>query len=241
MKKIPLILILVFLLSSLCACSVRDRAEAENPADPSRPAAPSEKEERKQEKPGKKPSKTDTPATGTDLLIPEPLSEAASAALAAVRTEAAANGDVCAIAFLGYADPERNIAESLAAENIFAGNPTCAAYPFLPELTPMNCHGEGFSELLCLVPAGEGYTLRLEEAELEAGEPTDRLTELWSGAFSEPILFTADSNGWGGSNLIVTVTDASGSALRFNPGLLANLGSMNPVERVLDFTVYPES
>lgn len=178
------------------------------------------------------------PASGSDLLLPEPYSEDAQAALKRLTEEMSESGSVCALAFVDLVDPELSIAASVETYDLVSAGGCWELYPFLKEMTPAQCFAEGNSELYCLLTAEEGSLVTIEKAEMEHGEPTDRTTELYRGSPEGPIFFTADSNGRGASNIRLTVKTPAGRELSFYPGLYSNLGTLGETEGVLDFSVY---
>lgn len=214
------------LLIILCACTVRS------------PELPAQNTQTSNAYPSTDPRKPVQPASGSDLLLPEPYSEDAQAALKRLTEEMSESGSVCALAFVDLVDPELSIAASVETYDLVSAGGCWELYPFLKEMTPAQCFAEGNSELYCLLTAEEGSLVTIEKAEMEHGEPTDRTTELYRGSPEGPIFFTADSNGRGASNIRLTVKTPAGRELSFYPGLYSNLGTLGETEGVLDFSVY---
>lgn len=235
MKKFILCCMLALLLP-LSACSVRNTPSA----------VPDSTGEEQQTSPAKKPGKKkdkkavkeEVPASGTDLCIPEPLSEAAQASLDALRAEIRSSGNLCGMAFLGYVSPLMPLEESILTYGVFEELSWADQFPFLYEMTPEQCVNPAFSDLYCLVPGESVTKIRIVEMEMdEFAEPTEtESSELAVCDGTQPLLFSAESNGWGGSNLRVILTDSQGREAAFCPAILANLGTIAPCDGVLDFT-----
>lgn len=129
----------------------------------------------------------DGPASGSDLYIPEPLSEDAQAALDALYGELRTQDCLCAVAYLGAVPAGTPLAEYLERSGTLTElAEQGGAYRFLPELTPAQCGSGGFTMLYCLVPLSEQAPVCIR-----AGD-----RELYRSETGGPVLFTADSNGF---------------------------------------------
>ena len=239
MKKLMIFLLAGTLALSCCSCTLREvpaseqTQTSENPAKSGKPAASTAQPTgEKAEKPAV--------SSGSDLFVPEPWSREAADSLSRLRSRAAEAGACCAIALLGYMDSDMTVAAFLAEYDLLSENGSGDAYPFLREMTPLQCCAEGYTELYCLVPTEKGCLVVIGETELVEGEPTGPVTEVYRSDSGDPVMFTADSNGWGGSCIDLTVTTPDGSTVHCNPGIYCNLGTLAIPDEILDFTVYAD-
>ena len=168
------------------------------------------------------------------------MSDAASASLAQARQIILDADAVFGLAFIGYTDPELSIPEAITAWELLEERDYPESFPFMKEMTPRQCAPGGGSELYCLVPFSEGDLVVIEQAETLEGEPVEPYTEIYCSTSGEPVFFTADSNGWGGSDVIVTVKDVKGRELRCNPAMWSNLAMLVQTDGVADLTIYPD-
>lgn len=236
MKKLLILLLTAMLLCSFAACTVRGAEdESHKSSQTSAPNGSASGQSTAQPSDGT----SGAAASGSDLYIPEPWSDAAQSALEQLRGNMAETGAVCAIAFVGYVDPNVSIAESVAVNDLFSETDCGERYPFLMEMTPAQCCAEGHAELYCLVPPADGCLVVIGETDMEEGEPAGPVRELYRSESGEPVYFTADSNGWGGSCIDLTVTAADGTTMHCTPALYCNLGTLAVPENVIDFSVYP--
>lgn len=217
MKKTPALLLAAALVLSLCACG--NGGPTTPPVQETPEAAP---------------------ASSSDLSTPAPEEDVTDELLLSVRRWIRETDCVFGLAFIGYVDPNMSIAESIETCGVLEEREYSTHYPFMNGMEAEQYCSNGGSELYCLVPAGAGTGIRIEEAEMEDGEPTDRLTEVFRTETGKPLFFTLNSNGWGGSDVILTVRNADGKELRCNPGLYCNLGTLAIPDEVMDLTIYPE-
>ena len=249
MKKIFYCTIVLTMLLSLCACTVRHTVEESAPdavQQTEKTEQKKPKEQKKKEKQKKdEPEEQTVPASGTDLLVFEPLSGDASASLTVLRAAINDAGDCCGIAFLGYVPPTCPLEEGIVSCGLLEEENApdlLSRYPFLCEIAGAHCVNPAFSELYCLVPAATDAKVRVTRQVMDdSAEPTDEVAAvLYESDDGEPIFLSAESNGWGGSNVRVTVTDAQGRETSFIPAILCNLGTIAESDGVFDFSVYPD-
>jgi len=183
--------------------------------------------------------KNEVPASGSDLFR-EPASEAAKTSLQGLYDAMEAENAACGIAFLGYADPNASISVNIEGYGMLEDSDTAAQYPFLYEMTAADCADICFSELYCIVPSANADGILVEQTAMdEEAEPTEEAEEtLYQSDSCGPVFVCADSNGWDGSNVLVTIRLRDGSELRFHPFLYCNLGTVGVPDGVYDFTVY---
>jgi len=239
-KRIFSILIACCALAFLFGCTVRKPIEETETLDGTvQEEVKTEKEKKKDKKKSKEES---APASGTDLRIAEPLSDAASCALSDAQEKIAADGSFCGLIFLGYLPGGETLADSVVSSGLLDEQKITENYPFVPEITASRCAEQGFTELYCLVPGENTESIRAYCMRMnEDGEPSDeKIGELLSVDGNGPVLLSCDSNGWGQSNLLVTLTDTQGKEYSLCPAILANLGELAPAEGVSDLTQYPE-
>ena len=241
MKK--LILICTALMLILSGCTVRSTQPAQPPVQPeASPESAAPKPlfggKKKTEK-SSEPKAEEVPASGTDLYLPEPAGEAAAASLAALRNEIAAADAACGIALLGYVSPLLSLEEGIVTDGLLEEKGYGDAYAFLREMTPLQCVNPAFSELYCLVPGADTVHVTVSEMVMdEYAEPTEEVSAvLYDRDGNDPVFLSADSNGWGGSNIRVCVTDGQGNECRFYATLLSNEGRFPETPGVWDFSI----
>ena len=227
MKRVLLILCVLCLLL-LCACTSREQGTATTDPNIGK-------------NPGKDSAATTTlpPASGTDLFLPETLTEEAQLSLDVLRSLLRENDALCGIAFIAHTDPQRSLPENIVVHNLFAESSLVAAFPFVAEITADRCVGEVFSDMYCLVPTDPDSSISIEllVRDNESGEwLNDVERELFSVNDGAPILLSSQSNGWGGSNVRITVSTSEGKTVSFQPALLSNTGTVNPCPGVFDFS-----
>ena len=110
----------------------------------------------------------------------------------------------------------------------------------MAEMTPAHCVNPAYSDLYCLVPGDDVNVVRVFRVAMDDdGEPTDTVEAmLYESLGKEPIFLSSESNGWGGSNILVEICTEQGLEIAFHPAILANLGRMSPEESVYDFSLY---
>ena len=250
MKQTILGVLTAALLLSLCACGGQSAASPEH-TDKPEPApgttASSDPDSTAPVTAAPEPTPEPTPepyypdvASPSDLYIPEMRSKSAETSLAELRKRMEGAGADCAIAYLGHANPGMSLAEFLGCYDLLQDSKIGEAFPFLKEMTPANCVAEVWSDLFCLVPVSTDVRVVIEQVEMdEEAEPTDEVAAvLYDSSNGEPVFFTSESNGWGGSNVRVRITTADGSENDFWAAMWCNLGTVCEAERVLDFSIY---
>ena len=209
------ILALVVLLAVCCVIVLGRRQPAAPPAEtdgvtqPQRPSTVTSPQ-------------PESPASGTDLYLPEPLSEEALAALEDIYGELQGQDCRFALAYLGTVPAGTPLAEYLEGSGTLTELAKLGgAYRFLPEMTPAQCAEGGFTRLYCLVPRAGCGGLRVQ-----AG---DKL--LYQSESDTPVLFTADGDG-----VRVSITAPEGETQEFSLTLQAD-GTLEPQPGILDFTI----
>ena len=250
MKRVIVYLSVLAMLLSFSACTVRHPEAAVEP-DTGQQTEVTEQKKTKEQKKKEKEKKKDVsqketaPASGTDLLVFEPLSGEALSSLTALRASITEAGDCCGIAFLGYVPPTCPLEEGIVSCGLLDAENApelLERYPFICEIAGAHCVNPAFSELYCLVPAAPDAKVRVTRQVMDdSAEPTDEVAAvLYDSDDGAPIFLSAESNGWGGSNVRVTVTDAQGRETSFIPAILCNLGTIAESDGVFDFSVYPD-
>ena len=164
----------------------------------------------------------ESPASGTDLYLPEPLSEEALTALEGLYGELQSQDCRLALAYLGTVPAGTPLAEYLERSGTLTElAKRGGAYRFLPEMTPAQCAEGGFTQLYCLVPQAGCGGLRVQ-----AG---DKL--LYQSESDTPVLFTADGDG-----VQVSVTTPEGETQVFSLTPQAD-GIFGSQTGILDFTI----
>ena len=215
MKQIVYYIVaLVLLLAVCCAIIVGRRQPAAPPTetngvtDPQRPSTVTS--------PG-----PESPASGTDLYLPEPLSAEAQEALDGLYERLRSEDCLCALAYLGTVPGETPLAEYLERSGLLTELAEQGdAYRFLPELTPAQCAAGGFTMLYCLVQQSDCAGVRIR-----AGDKT-----LYRREACVPVLFTADG---GGGQLSITTAVGETRDISLTPRAD---GSFAPQPGLLDFT-----
>jgi len=187
---------------------------------------------------------TQPPASGTDLPLPEPLTEESAASLEDLRRLIMENDAVCGIAFVAYADPQQSLPENIVSRDLLTASGIDLKFPFVAEITADHCVNEVYSDIYCFVPAEVNSKVLIELLvhDAENGEWTSKVErELFYTDDGAPILLSSQSNGWGGSNIRITVTTPEGKTVSFRPALLSNYGTVNPCAEVYDFSLYDET
>ena len=239
MRKAAIFLTVCMLLS-LCACTVRKTESAVGTEQTGNPAtAGAARPSASTAQSAAEPARTPDPASGTDLEIPEPLSDAASKSLAQARQLILDADAVFGLAFIGHTDPNMSIPEAIAAWEALEERGYAECYPFMKEMTPRQCTVGGGSGLYCLLPLSEGDLVVIEQAEILAGKPVEPYTEIYRSSSGESVFFTAGSDGKSGSDVIVTVKDGKGRELRCDPAMWSDLTMPVQTEGVADLTIYP--
>ena len=214
-RMICYILALVVLLAVCCVIVVGRRQPTAPPTETdgvTRPQRPSTVTS-----PG-----LESPASGTDMYIPEPLSEEALAALDGLYGELESQDCRFALAYLGTVHVGTPLAEYLESSGLPRSLAELGgAYRFLPEMTPAQCTEGGFPQLYCLVPQ-----TGCRELHILAG---DRV--LYQSESDAPVLFAADSDG-----VRVRITTPEGETLEFPLTLQAD-GTLEPQPGIFDFTM----
>ena len=158
------------------------------------------------------------------LIETEPLEQNTASAeglsIDDIRDIAAANGDICAAMFLGYATD----IDSYLTENDLSD------YPFLAEIPRENYVEEpdGGMEIYCIIPADPTASVAVNEWIMDEsngyyGETGQVLYRSESG---EPILLRANpSDAMPGTQVVIV--DGDGQVLDWNPSLSLYDGSMN--------------
>lgn len=233
------IILLLVTAGILSGCTARNTAAE---AVPQTQTTQGKNKTDKTGKPGKSAlpdDKASVPASGTDLMLPEPWSTAAAEALQQVRAATEQSGLVCGLLFVGYLPPAASLAESVVSSDLLTEPGLLSEYPFVSEITASHCAAAAFSELYCLIPGAAAAEVKIFVQKTDKnGEPTGEITEeLLVTDDNAPVLFSADSNGWGGSNVLVRVTDAAGKVMEFTPAILSNLLEPAPAEGVLGLSV----
>lgn len=239
--KRRILCVFCLLLLLLSACTIRKEAPVDSGDGPAA-SAPA------QSKPGgwktktTDPPVTEVPASGTDLFVPETLSAEAAASLSLLRDEITAAHCVCAVALMGHASPEQPLEESIVSFSLLDEHDYAAAFPFMAEMTPAQCVNPAFSDLYCLVPGDNVSAVKVSRIAMDDdGEPTDTVDALlYESLGKDPVFLSSQSNGWGGSNILVEIRTEQGREIAFHPAILANLGRLSPAEEVYDFSLYSD-
>ena len=238
--KRQILCILCLLIVMLSACTVRrEQSATDGSNDPAIGSPAHTKPVGGKTKPTDSPL-PEVPVSGTDLLIPETMSAEATASLSLLRKEITSADCVCALALIGHASPEQPLEESIVSFSLLDEHDYAATFPFMAEMTPAQCVNPAYSDLYCLVPGDDVSVVRVSRVAMdEDGEPTDTVEAmLYESLGKEPIFLSSQSNGWGGSNILVEIFTEQGREIAFHPAILANLGRMSPEESVYDFSLY---
>ena len=145
---------------------------------------------------------------------------------------------LCALALVDYVDPRMTLQENFETYDQLGASGFAARWPFMTKILPEQCAARIYSELYCLVPRSPDACVTVSRVRVDDNaEPTDEVEEvLYRAESGEPIFFCAESNGWSGSNVLITVEEPGQPALTFNPILLANYGTLDLPRKVLPFT-----
>lgn len=221
MKNRILIVLFLSLALLLCACGQKEDAAVTNGhmSLQASPAAEGEDRQPPEEEPA-----------GLEKQPPE---EAADPSLAALRQDMGDN--FCGIALLG------RLPEGASLEDFLQDSGALEAQPFLADIGGEEIVRAPGTELYCLVPKAEGDKLEVyewicNEENHYQGEAGDLLYQSESGA---PVILMGNESDIM-PNLLVVLTDAAGTTLRYNPSLSLCDGSVDlPVEPSLyDFSRY---
>ncbi len=216
-----LLLFALSLVLLLCACGQKGNATAATSSHMSLQSSPAAEEDNRQ---------PPEPATGLEKPQPE---AAEDPSLAVLRQDMGDN--FCGIALLG------RLPEGTSLEDFLQDSGALEAQPFLSDVGGEEILRAPGTELYCLVPKAPGDKLEVyewicnEENHFQ-GEAGDLLYQSESGA---PVILMGNENDVM-PNLLVVLTDATGTTLRYNPSLSLCDGSVDlPVEPSLyDFSRY---
>lgn len=214
-----LLLFALSLVLLLCACGQKGDATAATSSHMSLQSSPAAEEDNRQ-----------PPEPATGLKKPE---AAENPSLAVLRQDMGDN--FCGIALLG------RLPEGTSLEDFLQDSGALEAQPFLSDVGGEEILRAPGTELYCLVPKAPGDKLEVyewicnEENHFQ-GEAGDLLYQSESGA---PVILMGNENDVM-PNLLVVLTDATGTTLRYNPSLSLCDGSVDlPVEPPLyDFSRY---
>lgn len=214
-----LLLFALSLVLLLCACGQKGNATAATSGHMSLQSSPAAEEDNRQ-----------PPEPATGLEKPE---AAEDPSLAVLRQDMGDN--FCGIALLG------RLPEGTSLEDFLQDSGALEAQPFLSDVGGEEILRAPGTELYCLVPKAPGDKLEVyewicnEENHFQ-GEAGDLLYQSESGA---PVILMGNENDVM-PNLLVVLTDATGTTLRYNPSLSLCDGSVDlPVEPPLyDFSRY---
>lgn len=220
MKRLLPLLVLSLALC-LCACGQKDDSAALTSGHMSMQSSPAAGEEDRQ-----------PPVETTGLEKKQPEKEEAPS-LTALRQDM--EEDFCGIALLG------RLPEGTSLEDFLEESGALEAQPFLEDIGGEEIVRAPGTELYCLVPKAAGDKLEVyewlcSEENHYQGEAGDLLYQSESGA---PVILMGNENDVI-PNLLVVLTDADGTTLRYNPSLSLCDGSVDlPVEPSLyDFSRY---
>lgn len=222
------------------ACTVRQEQSVIDSSDEPSFSAPSHTKPVGGKTKPTDPPLPENPASGTDLLLPESLSAEAEASLSILRDKITAADCVCAVALMGHTSPEQPLEESIVSFSLLEEHDYAAEFPFMAEMTPAQCVNPAYSDLYCLVPGDNVSAVKIFRVAMDDdGEPTDTVeAQLYESLGNDPVFLTSQSNGWGGSNILVEIRVEQGLEIAFHPAILANLGRLSPEDGVYDFSLY---